>query len=68
MEYPLQYISDANGKVSSVIIPIEFWERINCEDETEYLLKSENNRERLTEALNRSETVSKKDAYERFGV
>ena len=68
MVQDVQYITDSEGSISSVIIPIEYWNMINCADETEYLLQNEKNRARLIEALNRNESLPKEEAYERFGI
>jgi PHD/YefM family antitoxin component YafN of YafNO toxin-antitoxin module len=68
LETAFQYITDSKGDISSIVLPIEFWRRINCDDETEYLLQSEENKNRLMEALNRKEFITKEDAYARLGI
>lgn len=64
----IQYISNDNGEISGVVLPIDFWNRINCNDETEYLLQKDKNKKRLIESLNREEELSKEEAYERLGL
>lgn len=68
MELDVQYVTDNTGKIMNVILPIEYWRKINCEDETEYLLKSQANKDRLLESLNRKEYLTKEEVYERLGV
>ena len=68
MEVDVQYITDNDGLIKNVILPIDFWNRINCEDETEYLLKSQVNKDRLLESLNRNYALSKEEVYARIGI
>ena len=68
MEVDVQYVTDNNGKIKNVILPIDFWNKINCEDETEYLLKSQANKERLLESLSRNLSLSKEEVYARIGI
>lgn len=68
MSFELQYISDDSGEISGVVLPIEFWNKINCEEETEYLLQSNKNKSRLLESLNRDEFITKDEAYARIGI
>lgn len=68
MEKEIQYVTDNNGNIKNVILPIEYWRRINADDETEYLLSSKRNKDRLLEALSRETTLSKKEVYERIGL
>lgn len=49
----IQYISDANGKTTSVIVPIELWQEIAGERETAYLLSSDRMKAWLFEAKER---------------
>lgn len=64
----VQYISDANGKEVSVIVPIELWHEIESERETAYLLKSENMKRRLLEAKERQRGISFDAARLRLGL
>jgi len=68
MEVDVQYITDNQGVIKNVVLPIDFWRKINCEDETEYLLSSTKNKERLFEALNRTDSLSKEEVYARIGI
>ncbi len=68
MEVDVQYITDNDGLIKKVILPIDFWNKINCEDETEYLLKSQVNKVRLLESLNRNYSLSKEEVYARIGI
>lgn len=64
----LQYVTDAAGNAISVIVPIEVWREIAAERETAYLLKSPEMKQRLTEALQRSEGVSLEAARAQLGT
>lgn len=68
MRKEIQYITDSKGVISSVIIPVEIWNKIKYLDETEYLLHSKNNEKILMEALNRHNYIPKEVVYERFGI
>ena len=57
----VQYISDPQGQVTGVIVPIEIWRDLQSEQETAYLLRSPANREHLLRAIaqiERGETVT----------
>ena len=64
----IQYISDANGNPTGVIVPIDLWNEIESEKETAYLLKSEKMKERLLEAKDRDEGISLEEASEKLGI
>lgn len=64
----IQYVSDANGKPVSVIIPVELWQEIVSERETAYLLKSDAMRKRLLEAKERTGGISLEDARAKLGI
>lgn len=64
----IRYISNEEGKLVGVILPIELWKEILSEQETAYLLKSEAMRKRLWEALNRSEGIPFEVAREKLGI
>lgn len=64
----VQYISDADGKEVSVIVPIELWHEIEAERETTYLLKSENMKRRLLEAKERQGGIPFGTACFRLGL
>ena len=64
----LQYVSDAEGKTVSVIVPIDIWQEIASERETTYLLKSDAMRNRLLDAKERDEGVSLEAARANLGI
>lgn len=53
----LQYISDADGNRTGVIVPIHVWKDIESEQETNYLLRSDVMKARLLEAMARPESI-----------
>ncbi|MEO0987619.1 MAG: prevent-host-death protein [Cyanobacteria bacterium J06639_14] len=53
----VQYISDTQGEVTGVIIPVHLWRDILSELETQHLLKSDVMRQYLLEANNRCEGI-----------
>lgn len=63
----IQYISDANGNPTGVIVPIDLWNEIESEKETAYLLKSEEMKKRLVEAKDREEGITFEEAQESLG-
>lgn len=67
-ELPLQYISDSQGNPISVIVPIELWREIESERETAYLLKSPAMKQRLLEAMQRTDGTSLDDARAQLGI
>ena len=50
----IQYVSDAEGKPVSVLVPIALWHEIESARETAYLLHSETMKRRLLEAKERT--------------
>jgi hypothetical protein len=64
----VQYVSDANGNPLGVIVPIELWRQIESEQETAYLLKSENMKSRLLVAKERQQGISLEEAREKLGI
>lgn len=64
----IQYVSDAEGKPVSVLVPIALWHEIESARETVYLLQSETMKRRLMEAKARTEGISLKDAREKLGI
>ena len=67
-EVQLQYISDENGDLKGVIVPIELWRELVSELETSYLLKSEKMRQRLLEARDRNEGVPLEEVLEKLAI
>jgi antitoxin YefM len=64
----IQYISDADGNPTGVIVPIDLWREIESERETAYLLSSTTMKRRLLEAKHRTGGISLEDACEKLGV
>ena len=64
----IQFVSDADGKPVSVIVPIELWREIESEKETAYLLKSSTMKQRLLEAIGRSGGLTLEDARAKLGI
>ena len=64
----VQYVSDVNGKVTAVLVPIDLWREISSERETAYLLQSEAMKRRLLEAKGRREGTSLEETRERLGI
>lgn len=62
---PVQYVSDADGKPVSVIVPIELWREIESERETAYLLKR---RKRLLDAKARKKGLSLEEVRAQLGT
>jgi hypothetical protein len=54
----VQYISDEQGEVTGVIVPIQTWKDILSELETQHLLQSDTMRQRLFEAKQRTEGIT----------
>jgi PHD/YefM family antitoxin component YafN of YafNO toxin-antitoxin module len=68
MQTGIQYVSDAEGKPVSVLVPIDLWREIASERETAYLLKSDAMRQRLLDAKNRTEGISLEAARAQLGI
>jgi hypothetical protein len=67
-QLPVQYVSNSDGEVTSVIVPIELWQEISAELETAYLLRSEPMKRRLLAAMNRKEGIPFEVALEKLGI
>lgn len=64
----VQYISDEQGNVTSVIVPIELWREIASERETAHLLGSDTMRQRLLESKARQSGIPFEEALEKLGI
>ncbi len=64
----IQTISDDQGNITGVIVPIDLWKEIKSEQETAYLLKSATRKKRLIDAKNRTEKIPFDKACEELGV
>jgi hypothetical protein len=67
-ESEVQYISDDEGTVTAVIIPVRLWHEIASERETAYLLKSPAMRTHLLDALQRADSIPLDEARARVGL
>lgn len=67
-ELPLQYVSDEEGRTTSVIVPIEMWRELISEKETIYLLQSDAMRERLLSAKTRESGIPYEVVREELGI
>jgi len=61
MTAELQTISDAQGRVTGVIVPIDLWREIESEKETAHLLGNPETRRRLLEAKERDGGMTLKE-------
>jgi len=68
MATEIQYVSDAEGKPVSVLVPIDLWREIASERETAYLLKSDAMRQRILDAKNRTEGIVPEAARAQLGI
>ena len=64
----IQFVSDAQGNPTGVLVPIDLWHEIASERETAYLLNSDAMKQRLLEAKNRNSGISLEDASAKLGV
>jgi hypothetical protein len=67
-EVEVQYVSDGQGNLQSVIVPINLWREILAEKETAYLLGSEAMKARLLRAIQRQEGIPFEDALAQLGI
>lgn len=65
---PIQFVTNDRGEETAVIVPIGLWREIEAERETGYLLSTPAMRQRLTEALHRTEGIGMEDALEKLGI
>lgn len=64
----VQYVTDAEGNPTAVLVPIDLWREIASEYETEYLLRNPVMRERLLAARARDEGIPLDEALARLGL
>lgn len=64
----VQYVSDQNGNLTGVFLPIEVWRELESELETRYLLQSDAMKQRLLEARQREEGIPLEEALEKLGL
>ncbi|MEB3231953.1 MAG: hypothetical protein VKJ64_13160 [Leptolyngbyaceae bacterium] len=68
VEESVQYISNQQGNITGVIVPIDVWQDLISELETQHLLKSKTMRQRLLEAGNREGGISLNQAIEQLDL
>jgi len=68
IESEVQYVSDAEGHPTAVIVPIELWNEIASERETAYLLRSDAMKERLLAARKGAQRITLKEARAKLGI
>jgi hypothetical protein len=64
----VQYISDDQGEVTGVILPIQLWQDILSELETQHLMKSDRMWQRLLEAKQRTQGIDFDTAVSQLGL
>lgn len=64
----VQYISDDQGEVTGVILPIHLWQDILSELETQHLMKSDRMWQRLLEAKQRTQGIALDTAVSQLGL
>ncbi len=64
----VQYVTDADGNPTAVLVPIDLWNEIASERETEYLLRSPAMRERLLAARARTGGIPLDEAIAKLGL
>ncbi len=64
----VQYVTDAEGNPTAVLVPIELWREIAPEHETEYLLRNPAMRERLLAARARTDDIPLDEVLSRLGL
>jgi len=63
----LLYVSDENGTVTGVAVPISVWREISSELETHHLLKSETMRQRLLRSRGHDRGIPSAEGLDRLG-
>ena len=64
----VQIVKNEKGEETAAMVPIKLWREFESERETAYLLSSPKMRQRLTEALSRTEGLSLDSAQAKLGV
>ncbi len=63
---PVQYVSDADGNPTAVLVSIELWREIESERETAYLLGSDAMKARLLDAKQRNNDLTFEEVREKL--
>lgn len=64
----IQIVSNEAGEPTAVIVPIDLWREISSERETAYLLQSQNMRQRLLEAVERTTGLSVEEVVAKLAI
>lgn len=64
----IQYVSNEEGRTTSVLVPIALWREVIAEKETAYLLRSEAMKRRLLDAKAREEGIPFEVVREELGI
>ena len=64
----VQYVSDDQGEVTGVILPIQLWRDILSELETQHLMKSDAMWQRLVEAKHRTGGLAFDTVVDQLGL
>ena len=64
----IQYVSNEEGRTTSVLVPIDLWREVISETETAYLLKSEAMKRRLLDAKERDVGIPFEVVREELGI
>jgi antitoxin YefM len=64
----IQYVVNESGQNTAVIVPIDLWDEIISESDTNYLLKSKTMKKRLLEAMHRKEGIPFEEVREKLGI
>lgn len=64
----VRYVTDADGKPTAVLVPIDLWNEIASERETECLLRNPVMRQRLLAARDRTGGIPLEDAIAKLGL
>lgn len=64
----ISYVSDAQGKPSAVIVPIDVWERIRAEIGIEADWPGPVMRQRILDSINSNERIPFDEAIKRLGM
>lgn len=67
-EDEVQFVSDANGKVTAVLVPIDVWSEVASELETRRIETNPVMSARLREAMARSSGVAFEEAIARLKI
>ena len=64
----LHFLSDEEGNIKSVLVPIAPWKVISSELETQHVLRSDAIRERLVEAIDRNGGMTYDDILQKLDI